>query len=97
MRSITGQALRLVLLTGCFSLFMSGLSHAIEDLVLLDASFASQITDRHPSRVSAVGRSRFAGGLASVVLGARELHGRVRGDDRGKRTREALLGLVPGG
>ena len=38
MRSITGQALRLVLLTGCFSLFMSGLSHAIEDLVLLDAN-----------------------------------------------------------
>ena len=26
-------------------------AHAIKDLVFLDASFASQITDRHPSRV----------------------------------------------
>ena len=32
-----------------------------------------------------------------MVLGARELHGRVRGDDRGERTREALLGLVSRG
>jgi hypothetical protein len=31
---------------------MSGLSHAIEDLVLLDASFASQIVDRQPARVT---------------------------------------------
>lgn len=32
-----------------------------------------------------------------MVLGARELHGRMRGEDRGKRTREALLGLVSRG
>jgi Protein of unknown function (DUF2914) len=52
MRSTIGQATRIIILTCCLSLSMGmSMAHAVKDLVLLDASFASQITDRHPSRV----------------------------------------------
>lgn len=41
----------LIFLTG-ISLSAGGIAHAVNDLTLIDASFASQIVDRHPSRLS---------------------------------------------
>jgi len=50
---MTRRLLRLVILTSCAGLSQSpGWAHAMNDLTLLDASFASQVLDRNPARVS---------------------------------------------
>ena len=51
--NLTRRLLRFVLLAGYIGLCQSVQSaHAMNDLALLDASFASQVIDRNPTRVS---------------------------------------------
>lgn len=51
--SVTGRLIRFVLLTWSIGLCQAlETTHALKDLALLDASFASQVVDRQPSRVA---------------------------------------------
>jgi hypothetical protein len=50
--NMTGPLFRLIILTCCASLFYGlGAAHAVTDLTLVDASFASRIIGHEPSRV----------------------------------------------
>ena len=50
---MTGPLFRLMILTCCATLFQGlGTAHAVNELVLVDASFASRVVGREPSRVS---------------------------------------------
>lgn len=51
--NITRSFFRLVMLTCCLNLFHGlEVSHAVNDLTLVDASFASRVVGREPARVS---------------------------------------------
>jgi hypothetical protein len=64
--NMTGPLFRVIILTCCASFFHGlGTAHAVTDLTLIDASFASRIVDREPSRVS---RSVRVGSLADSRL-----------------------------
>lgn len=50
---MTGPLIRLMILTCCATAFQGfETAHAVNELVLLDASFASRVVGREPSRVS---------------------------------------------
>jgi hypothetical protein len=51
--NMTGPLFRAIILTWCASFFqVLGTAHAVTDLTLIDASFASRIVGREPARVS---------------------------------------------